>query len=73
MGLDEFSKEDNNFQILKIKWINKVLPQKIIINAVTWKSWLHVRPSTVLAIEINKLRNKYSTNFNVTFINNKTN
>lgn len=61
------------FQILKVKSTIRESSSKVIINAVTWKSWLHVRPSTVLAIELNKLKDKYSNGFNITFVNKKDN
>lgn len=63
---------NDDFQILKTKWIKRIWRDKVIIGAVTGKSWLHVRPSNVLFLEINRLKSKHTSSFNVTLLDSET-
>ena len=73
MKFEEDLISDDNLQILKTKSVNKISDTKVVISAITWKSWLHVRPSNVLAMELNKLKEKCPSSFSIIFINKETN
>lgn len=54
---------------MKVLWVKYSTDKTTIFTLKTWKSWLHVRSSTVLACNLSKLHKKYNIPFKI-LINN---